>query len=573
MTNNDAARRAARRATAVLYLRVSTSRQTHTGSDVDEDGNSIATQREHTLKKAKQLRASIAREFVEPGASARSIDKRPVFKEMLRFIDDHPEVTHVIAYQRSRMFRSVADSAIVESALAEKGIEIVSAKEDYGKGPDGLIMKTITDAFNQWQSQKNGEDISLKMAHKVEQGGSVGMAKLGYLNVRKEYGGHLVNTIDVDPIRGPLVKWAFEQYALGELSVGQLQADLEEQGLVMRATPSKPERPISISQLGVILRDPYYTGVTRYKGRLYPGRHIPLISKETFLTVQQILDSRNRTGDRDRVHFHYLRGLLYCAECARHGRDSRLVYSQNRGNGGLYEYYICTAKQRGHCTAGAVRVDLLERKLVDLVYAERLSPVAIGALRDRLLESMEDLRIADREMKASLRRQSEKLRGAEQRLIDVLADGSMPLEQIRTRLEKVSLERQAVDEKLARTTERIEHGVNAVLGYLDLLEKPGPLFERADDAARREFLLALFEKLLVEEVDGVEADGERTAPNRSLHDLEPRALEIETGTNRNGPRDDAEAEGKPMSGPYSPHGLNSSVLVATAGLEPATPRL
>lgn len=38
-----------------------------------------------------------------------------------------------------------------------------------------------------------------------------------------------------------------------------------------------------------------------------------------------VLDGRNRKGDRDRTHFHFLRGLLYCAECKEAGRDRRLV--------------------------------------------------------------------------------------------------------------------------------------------------------------------------------------------------------------------------------------------------------
>ncbi|MFC4137467.1 hypothetical protein GON06_14130 [Microbacterium sp. MAH-37] len=37
--------------------------------------------------------------------------------------------------------------------------------------------------------------------HNEERGGSVGRAELGYLNVRKDFGGRLVNTIDVDPAR------------------------------------------------------------------------------------------------------------------------------------------------------------------------------------------------------------------------------------------------------------------------------------------------------------------------------------------------------------------------------------
>ena len=80
----------------------------------------------------------------------------------------------------------------------------------------------------------NGEDIKLKMAHKVEQGGSVGRAKIGYLNVRKNFEGRLVNSIDLDPERAPLVKWAFETYSSGDHSVLQLQQMLDERGLTTR---------------------------------------------------------------------------------------------------------------------------------------------------------------------------------------------------------------------------------------------------------------------------------------------------------------------------------------------------
>ena len=52
------------------------------------------------------------------------------------------------------------------------------------------------------------------------------------------------------------------------------------------------------------IRDPYYTGVIRYKGRLYPGRHEPIISKELFLAVQGILVGRHRGGAGDRTHFN-----------------------------------------------------------------------------------------------------------------------------------------------------------------------------------------------------------------------------------------------------------------------------
>ncbi|WP_416780751.1 recombinase family protein [Microbacterium lacticum] len=66
---------------AVLYLRVSTQRQMYTAIDIDADGNSIATQREACLDRAKRVKAPVVREFVEPGNSAQTIAKRPVFRD------------------------------------------------------------------------------------------------------------------------------------------------------------------------------------------------------------------------------------------------------------------------------------------------------------------------------------------------------------------------------------------------------------------------------------------------------------------------------------------------------------
>lgn len=49
----------------------------------------------------------------------------------------------------------------------------------------------------------------------------------------------------------------------------------------------------------------------------------------SYLAVQKILDSRNRKGDHNDMHFVYLTGVLYCGICDRQGRASHPIYSQN----------------------------------------------------------------------------------------------------------------------------------------------------------------------------------------------------------------------------------------------------
>lgn len=119
---------------AVLYLRVSSTAQTKTATDIDKDGNSIATQREYGEQKALELKAEVVEEFVEPGVSAQTITKRKVFMGMMTYLEENPDIDYVIIYARSRAFRNFTDAAITERALKEMGVKLISVREDFGDG-------------------------------------------------------------------------------------------------------------------------------------------------------------------------------------------------------------------------------------------------------------------------------------------------------------------------------------------------------------------------------------------------------------------------------------------------------
>src|SRR5438046_3042315 len=87
--------------TAVLYLRVSTPSQVNT--DYDPEGISIPAQREACLRKAAQLGVQVMEEYIEPGKTATSMDKRPAFQAMLERIRTQRDVNYVIVYKLSRM--------------------------------------------------------------------------------------------------------------------------------------------------------------------------------------------------------------------------------------------------------------------------------------------------------------------------------------------------------------------------------------------------------------------------------------------------------------------------------------
>lgn len=442
---------------AVLYLRVSTQRQLRTAADIDPDGNSIATQREATRKRAKRLNAPIAQEFVEPGHSAQSIAKRPVFRELLHYLEEHPEVGYVIIYMRSRVFRNQTDAAITKRILASMDVKLISAKEEFGEGYMADAMEAITDIMNEVQVRQSGEDISNKMLHKAKNGGTTGRAPLGYLNVRKEVDGHLINSIDLDPKRAPLIRWAFEQYATGDYSLTRLQQDLAEQGFTTRRTVKWEEKAVSRGQIGLILRDPYYLGMITYKGQVFPGRHEALVTSELFDRVQRVLDARKQRNQRDIVHNHFLRGLMRCGRCEKQGRSRQLIYSRaTNSHGTEYEYFLCAGRQDGTCDLPHLPVALVEDALLREVQVLQLSPDEIATMREHVASQLEHRLSVERAVHASVKKELAALDVKEERLLDLVAEGSLGTDKVRERIGKLQVQRAALIQRLSSTEEVIQ---------------------------------------------------------------------------------------------------------------------
>ena len=141
---------------AVIYLRVSTPSQVNT--DDNPEGISLPAQRERCQPKCAELGADVVREFVEPGRTASSIEKRPVFQEMLAWIKEQGHIDSIVVYHFNRIFRNSIDRAITKRDLARIGTRIVSTVVDLGEGPESEMVDTILSAVDEHQSTANGAD-------------------------------------------------------------------------------------------------------------------------------------------------------------------------------------------------------------------------------------------------------------------------------------------------------------------------------------------------------------------------------------------------------------------------------
>ncbi len=560
---------------AVIYLRVSSPGQVKT--DYDPEGISIPAQRVACQNKANQLGLTIVDEYIEPGRSATEMSKRVEFQRLLARIRNHQDVDYVIVYKLSRMARNRFDDAIVMADLRKRNVTLVSATESIDDSPVGQLMHGILATFNEYQSRESGADISYKMGQKARNGGTLGRARLGYLNVFDRFDGREIRTIGVDPERAPLVQLAFQLYATGDYTLDELSEELYDRGLRTRPSHRRLAQRVSRNKLSTMLRDRYYLGYVIYKGEEMEGRHEPLIDENLFDNVQEILESRANANERRRVHHHYLKGSLFCGRCQRTGTVGRMIIQRTTNrHGNEYLYFFCRNKQKGTCTAPHINVALVE-DAVEAHYATiRFRSDFITSIRNKIAEAINAQETADRLLQQQLTTELQALDAQEENLIDLAADATLPQPKIKAKLRDIAHQRRRLTERLATTTDDLSSSARLIEVALTLLENPQELYRRCNEHQRRLFNQAIFQQLYI---DDEQINGHRLhEPFGQLHAAQ-RAQTGTCGVTRHKTSRDAPESGNArmkggvgvlLQGVHSALGSSSDPMVELRGIEPLT---
>jgi site-specific DNA recombinase len=426
---------------------------------------------------------------------------------------------------------------------------------------------------------------------KAKSGGTPGKAPLGYLNVRQIVNGLEGRTVELDPDRAHLMRWAFQTYATGDWTIRTLLAELTEKGLTTVPGPKTPSRSLTVSHLHRLLRHPYYIGVVRYRGVLYEGKHEPLVDHDTWQRVQELLTAKYLTGERHRDHPHYLKGSIFCGECG-----SRLIVTHAKGRGGTYPYFICLGRQakRTTCELRALKIEQVEDAIARHYATIQLSEQEQTDVRAFLEEELSGVRLdAEREQRVQERRLVA-LRAERKKLLDAHYADAIPLDLLRSEQERLAREIDTAETRLAEVAADYEKAETNLKKALTRAGDCETAYREASGPLRRQFNLAFFKRLLIG--DDYSVSGELAEPfdmllgpelrravavrtNEALQDaigqeLRQRAAEGIAIENEQHPREPAEPllVGAASTPAFSfGGGLNTEHMVPRAGLEPAPP--
>jgi site-specific DNA recombinase len=532
---------------AAIYLRVSTAAQATKGRE--PEGYSIPAQREACTAKAAELDAEVVAEYVDRGESAKTAD-RPELKALLSRLEAERDLDYVIVHKVDRLARNRYDDATITYALHEAGVELVSVTENIDRTPVGTFMHAIVAANAEFYSANLAAEAKKGLMQKAKMGGTPTRAPLGYLNVRKLIEGREVRTVEVDSERAPHIRWAFAAYGSGAYTLDTLLAALTERGLRTRPTAKKPEKPLSRSQLALMLQNPYYVGVVRYAGVEYEGRHEHLIDKASFDKAKAVLAAHNHAAEKDRKHHHYLKGSLYCGHCG-----SRMSLIQAKGNGGRYPYFFCIGRMKGTgCRQPYVPVDLIEAAVEDAYGDVAIEHEQADLVREKLEVALAGMHEQAAAQAARQRCRLVKVNEEREKLLHAYYAGAVPVDLLRSEQDRLASETGQAERHLETAEASFGDIAETLAKALDLLADCQRAYLAAPGHLRRQWNQALFERLIV--YDERIADTEVAEPFATLADPElPKRLDGEavTGT-------DASSGG----------GSNEGLFIGAPGFEPGT---
>lgn len=367
---------------AALYIRLS--------KEDENEGPSESVTNQKSLLDAfvQQHHFTVYDTYIDDGWSGTHFD-RPEFQRMLRDIETK-KVNLVITKDLSRLGRDyIMTGHYMERYFPEKGVRYISLLD----GIDTGVESTANDItpFRAIMNDMYAKDISKKIKsvkHDKQQRGQFigGKPMYGYKMHPTEK-----NKLIIDEEVAPNVRRIFAM-ALSGMSCRQIAAQFNQEGIPTPATYCGWQRRKkgvysglwSSERISEMLKNETYIGnmvqgksvKVSYKSKkcmrqkqskwvIVENTHEPLVDRETFYKVKQLLNSRNHT--RSRTYDFLLKGLIFCHECG----YPLAVINRKTAAGEDRLFFVCRTYQRftkaGGCTCHCMKEQTVTNAVIEKV--------------------------------------------------------------------------------------------------------------------------------------------------------------------------------------------------------------
>ena len=187
---------------AGVYIRVST-------EDQAREGFSLGEQEEKLKQLCDYKGYEIYKVYCDAGISAKDMEHRPKFQEMLQDMRDG-KINYIVAYKLDRVTRSVRDLEELITQLEKHNTYLVCDRDDVNTSTaNGRFFVRMLTVLSQLEIEIVSERTKFGMAGAIKSGHLPGVKPLGYINDNTR------RTI-IDPATAPIIKRIFDLYLSGK---------------------------------------------------------------------------------------------------------------------------------------------------------------------------------------------------------------------------------------------------------------------------------------------------------------------------------------------------------------------
>ena len=309
------------RKVAGIYIRVST-------EDQAREGFSLGEQEEKLKQLCNYKGYEVYKVYCDAGISAKDMEHRPKFQEMLKDMKDE-KINYIVAYKLDRVTRSVRDLEELISQLEKYNTYLVCDRDDVNTSTaNGRFFVRMLTVLSQLEIEIVSERTKFGLNGAIKSGHLPGQVALGF----KKDGNR--KTI-IDPATAPIIKRVFDLYLQGKTFLQISNIFNGEKVLNKNWKDTHIER---------IINNRLYMGDYEMYKRLKEWKNVepviymnvvdPIIPRYIWEECQAQKIINQRTYTRDRVYTFFQK--LKCPKCGK--------IMKCKGSGGKrkkYVYYNC----------------------------------------------------------------------------------------------------------------------------------------------------------------------------------------------------------------------------------------
>ncbi len=446
-----------------IYIRVSTQEQA-------QEGFSLAAQAQKLRAYCESQDWNVIDIYADEGFSAKDTE-RPNLKRMMKDVQNM-KLDVVLVYRLDRLTRPVLDLYELLRIFDKYDVGFKSATEVFDTTTAiGRLFITIVAAMAQWERENIGERVSIGMAQKALEGKRVtAVAPFGYI---KQGDTLIINDGEAD-----VVKEMFHKYISGY--------GIHRINLWLRSTNIR-DGVWNQHTISYILENPVYIGKIRWGYRttknhqnviITDGNHESIIDQLTWELAQEVRSRRSQLHPRSGTGRFPFTGILYCAKCG----TSMMGYY-----GPKYLYYRCRNYILKTCNARMIRCDTLETSIIG--YLDELSQESLNNTVPKTQKEPAAPR------KQNIEKELGELKQRKKRLWDAYEHGSITIDNLDERLERIRSEETKLQ---SHNTESDEEAISLEMKRQKVSLMAQQLktgWQSFSNLQRKEFLRSLIERI------------------------------------------------------------------------------